>query len=82
MTAPCSPLGRDSTLAEWLEHPEGAGLVAEALRDAPGGDMTLLLADPETLRMVGSFPLTRLVVMLGDALDRDLVDDLLGRLSA
>jgi hypothetical protein len=39
--------------------------------------MTPLLGDPETLRMLGSFPLTRLVVMLGDAMHGDLVGRLL-----
>jgi beta-glucosidase len=74
---PALPLGRNSTLAEWLDHPVGHGLVEDALRTAPGGDMTPLLADPETVRMLGSFPLTRLVVMLGDAMGDDLVDRLL-----
>jgi beta-glucosidase len=78
---PALPLGRRSTLAEWLDHPVGRGLVEDALRSAPGGDMSLLLADPDTLRMVGSFPLSRLVVMLGDALDGDLVDQLLARVA-
>ena len=75
---PALPLDRHSTLAEWLDHPVGGGLIEGALRTAPGGDMTPLLADPETLRMLGSFPLTRLVVMLGDAMGDDLVGQLLG----
>ena len=74
---PALPLGRSSTLAEWLDHPTGRGLIEDALRTAPGGDMTPLLGDPETLRMLGSFPLTRLVVMLGDAMHGDLVGRLL-----
>ena len=78
---PALPLSRNSTLAEWLDHPVGRGLIEDGLRSAPGGDMTLLLADPDTLRMVGSFPLTRLVVMLGDALGDDLVDQLLVQVS-
>jgi beta-glucosidase len=78
---PVLPLGRNSTLAEWLDHPVGRGTIEEALRSAPGGDMTPLLADPETLRMLGSFPLTRLVVMLGDAMGDRLVDRLLAEVT-
>jgi beta-glucosidase len=78
---PTLPLSRSSTLAEWLDHPVGRSLVEDALRSARGGDMTLLLADADTLRMVGSFPLSRLVVMLGDALDDDLVERLLAEVA-
>jgi beta-glucosidase len=79
---PALPLSRNSTLAEWLDHPVGSGVVEDALRTAPGGDMTPLLGDPDTLRMLGSFPLTRLVVMLGDAMGDDLVDRLLSAVTA
>ena len=79
---PALPLGRNSTLAEWLDHPVGRGLIEDALRTAPGGDMTPLLGDADTLRMIGSFPLTRLVVMLGDAMGDDLVGGLLDAVAA
>ncbi len=79
---PALPLARNSTLAEWLDHPVGRGLIEDALRTAPGGDMTPLLADPDTLRMLGSFPLTRLVVMLGDAMGDGLVGRLLDAVAA
>ena len=76
------PPSRSAGTARW---PSGSttrwarGVVEDALRTAPGGDMTPLLGDPDTLRMLGSFPLTRLVVMLGDAMGDDLVDRLLRR---
>ena len=44
--------------------------------------MTPLLGDADTLRMIGSFPLTRLVVMLGDAMGDDLVGGLLDAVAA
>ncbi len=78
---PPLPLGRHSTLAEWLDHPVGHGLVVDALRDGPGGDLTPLLADADTLRMIGSFPLTRLATMLGDLMGDQLVDRLVDGLA-
>jgi len=79
---PAMPLGRNSTLAEWLEHPRGRELLMAALRESPGGDLTPLLASQETLSMIGPFPLTRLAVMLGDAMGSGSVDALLSELAA
>ena len=78
---PALPLGRGSTFGEWLDHPVGHDLLIEALRIGPGGDLTPLLEDPETVKMLSSFPLTRLVTMLGDAVGSALVDRLLAQLS-
>jgi hypothetical protein len=64
-----------------LDHPVGHDLLIEALRIGPGGDLTPLLEDPETVKMLSSFPLTRLVTMLGDAVGSALVDRLLAQLS-
>ena len=77
---PPLPLGTGSTLAEWLEHPVGHDLLVDALRTAPGGDLAGMLDDPETTRMLGSFPLSRLVTMLSGALDPRTEELLLGRL--
>ncbi|MEZ5179775.1 MAG: glycoside hydrolase family 3 C-terminal domain-containing protein [Acidimicrobiales bacterium] len=71
------PLDRESTLAEWLEHPVGHEVVLAALRRAPGGDLSGLVDDPERLRMLGSFPLKRLVGMLGMGEGAPVVDGLL-----
>ena len=76
------PLDRSSTFGEWLDHPVGHDLLIEALRTGPGGDLTPLLADAETVKMLSSFPLTRLATMMGDAMGDALVDRLLGRLAA
>ncbi|WP_426571613.1 glycoside hydrolase family 3 C-terminal domain-containing protein [Aquihabitans sp. McL0605] len=74
------PLDRSSTLGEWLEHPVGHEILLDALRRSPGGDMTGLTQDPAQVRMLGSFPMTRLATMLGPAVDGDIVDELLARL--
>ena len=76
------PLDRSSTFGEWLDHPVGHDMLIEALRTGPGGDLTPLLADAETVKMLSSFPLTRLATMMGDAMGDALVDRLLGRLAA
>ena len=62
---PVEPLDERSTLAEWLAHPVGADLLVERLRDSPAGDLSGLLDDASLLRMIGPFPLRRLLAMLG-----------------
>ena len=64
---PAPPLDRSSIMAEWLSHPVGHDLLVEGLRTAPGGDLSLLLADEDTVMMLGSFPLNRLATMMGGA---------------
>ena len=73
------PLDRSSTMGEWLNHPVGYEVLTEALRHSPAGDLTPMLEDPEQLRMLASFPVTRLVTMLGDAMAPGLVDQLLAQ---
>ncbi|HRW36283.1 MAG TPA: glycoside hydrolase family 3 C-terminal domain-containing protein [Aquihabitans sp.] len=70
-------LDRHSTVAEWLEHPVGHEVLMDALGRNPRGDLRPMLADPEQLRMLGSFPLPRLLTMMGAADDGGLVADLL-----
>jgi len=79
---PAVPLDRSSTMADWLAHPVGRDLLVEGLRTAPGGDLSLLLADEDTVMMLGSFPLNRLVVMMGDAMGDGFVDGLLDDLAS
>lgn len=62
---PVLPLDRHSSIGEWLEHPVGRDVLLEALRAAPGGDLTPLFANPEQLRTIASFPLPRLMTMMG-----------------
>ena len=71
------PLDRESTLAEWLEHPVGHEVVLEALRNGPGGDLSGLVDDPDRRRMLGSFPLKRLATMLGVGHPLAMVDAML-----
>ena len=76
---PMFPLDRNSTLAEWLDHPVGHEILLDSLRRSPLGDLTTLLDNPEQLRMIGSFPMSRLATMLGDAMGDDEVDALLAK---
>ncbi|WP_421118751.1 glycoside hydrolase family 3 C-terminal domain-containing protein [Aquihabitans daechungensis] len=74
------PLDRSSTLAEWLDHPVGHEILVDVLRHSRAGDLSGLTEDPERVRMLGSFPMTRLSTLLGPAMDGDTVDRLLARL--
>lgn len=74
------PLDRSSTLAEWLDHPVGHELLLHELRRSRAGDLSSMAEDPERVRMLGSFPLTRLRTLFGPMLDDDIVDTLLARL--
>jgi len=74
------PLDRTSTLAEWLDHPVGHEILVDVLRHSRAGDLSGLTEDPERVRMLGSFPMTRLSTLLGPAMDGDTVDQLLARL--
>lgn len=71
------PLDRASTLAEWLDHPVGRDLLVDLLEHGPAGDLTFLLADQATLRMIGPFPLTRLLAMTGGLYGEDDLTGLL-----
>ncbi|MCU1370854.1 MAG: glycoside hydrolase family 3 domain protein [Ilumatobacteraceae bacterium] len=74
------PLDRSSTLAEWLEHPVGHEILLDVLRHSPAGDLSAMTEDPERVRMLGSFPMTRLATLLAPAVDGGIVDQLLARL--
>ena len=74
---PVLPLDSHSSIGEWLEHPVGRDVLLEALRAAPGGDLTPLFANPEQLRTIASFPLPRLMTMMGGDLGDGGIDALL-----
>jgi len=78
--APVFALDVTSTMAEWLAHPTGRTLLTEGLREASSGDLSFLLDDPDTVMMLGSFPLHRLAVMMGDALGEAFAEDLSSKL--
>ncbi len=80
--APVFALDATSTMAEWLAHPAGRILLTEGLRNAPGGNLSFLLDDPDTVMMLGSFPLHRLAVMMGDALGEGFAEELRSTLDA
>ena len=67
------PLHAMSTVAEWLEHPDG---VAALRALAPDGELPEPLRDPGVVRMLGSFPLRSLPV-LGIGPDREAVEALM-----
>jgi beta-glucosidase len=77
---PALPLDRHSSIGEWLEHPVGRDVLLEAMRAAPGGDLTPLFANPEQLRTIASFPLPRLMTMMGGNLGDGGIDALLDAL--
>lgn len=73
------PLDRRSTIDEWFEHPVGHEVLMEALRHSPRGDLTAILGNRADRQMLGSFPLPRLLTMMGAVGDGDLVGDLLAQ---
>lgn len=70
------PLDENSTLAEWITHPVGHDLLVDTLRSSPLGDLSGLLGDTSLLKMIGPFPLRRLLVMLGGAFSLDDLSNL------
>lgn len=71
------PLGADSTVQEWLDHPRGGQLLQSAIDSAAGSVMASMLADPETVKMLGSMPLERIASFPGSPLDGDGLDALI-----
>ena len=74
------PLTPDTTVAEWLADPRGAKLLTEAFAAATaGGDappILDMLADPNLMEFIGSFPLGRMAAF-GTALTPDALHRLL-----
>jgi beta-glucosidase len=62
-----------STAAEWFEHELVGPVLLETLDSPP----LKALAQPATLRMLGSLPMQKVVNMLGDTVSRDDVDALM-----
>lgn len=63
------PLGTDSTMQEWLDHPRGGEVLKEALASAPDNMLSGMLSDPEMAKMLGSMPLERIVSFPGSPID-------------
>nr|WP_243696956.1 glycoside hydrolase family 3 C-terminal domain-containing protein [Labedella endophytica] len=76
------PLGTDSTVQEWFDHPRGGELLQAAIDSASGSVMSSMLADPETMKMLGSMPLERIASFPGSPLDADGLDALVSAANA
>ncbi|MCU1353440.1 MAG: glycoside hydrolase family 3 domain protein [Acidimicrobiales bacterium] len=59
------PIERGSTLAEWLAHPVAGPTVRSTLKNHESGDLSGLLEDADLVRMLGSFPLNRIIAFVG-----------------
>lgn len=68
-----APLGRMSTLQEWLADPRGAQLI----KDGADAKAAHFLADEELMRVVGTMPMSTLAAFPGMALDDAALDELI-----
>ncbi|NUS51358.1 MAG: beta-glucosidase [Nocardioidaceae bacterium] len=75
------PLGPMSSLQEWLDDPEAAAMLRQALGVDPDGRLPGMLGDPQAVDVVGNFPLRGLAGFPNVPLDHATVDAMLGRLS-
>ena len=73
-----APLSEQSSLQEWLADPVGGPLLLAAIGAQPGG----VFADEELVRLIGNFPLRRLVAFPGMVVDHATLDALLERLGS
>ncbi|MET0975627.1 MAG: glycoside hydrolase family 3 N-terminal domain-containing protein [Leifsonia sp.] len=77
-SAPEPPLGLDSTLGEWMAHPDAGPDLTRRLLDAePEGQTVGLLTNPMALTMIGGMPIHRLSVDEGNALTLDILQAVL-----
>jgi len=68
-----SPLGKESTLQEWLADEKGRALLhGEA--EAP------ILRDPEMIRVIGTMPMSTLAAFGGLGLDNEMLDSVVAKL--
>lgn len=76
------PLDAYSTMDEWLAHPSGHDALIDAMRSSPVGDLSALLEDESLVKLIGQFPLRRLLPMLGGAFTNDDLDALIAQANA
>jgi beta-glucosidase len=62
-----------STAQEWFDHP----IVGPKILDAFDSDLLRMLARPESLRMLGSLPMQKIVNLLGDVADPETIESLM-----
>jgi len=68
------PLGKDSTLHEWMADEKGRALLMESASDAP------ILKDQELIRVVGTMPMSTLAAFHGMGVDNDMLDSVVAKL--
>jgi beta-glucosidase len=73
---PRQRLTTQSTIGQWLAHPEGGPVLKEAMASLQG---SAVASDPEIMRMVESLPLSRLIALSGGRLDLTEAERLLAR---
>ena len=76
------PLGGMSTLLEWLADPGGAAAVRAAFGTDESGRPRGILGDEETLKVIGSFPLSTLAAFPGVGIDAAAVHSLVEKVGA
>ncbi|HET8929996.1 MAG TPA: glycoside hydrolase family 3 C-terminal domain-containing protein, partial [Acidimicrobiales bacterium] len=74
---PAERLDGYSTLAEWLVHPFGRDRLITRMKSSPLGDLSPILDDESLVKVIGQFPLRRLLPMLGGAFTLDELDALI-----
>jgi beta-glucosidase len=70
------PLTAEATLREWLADPAGAAALHAAVGVDDDGKPAGILGDPESLTVLGDFPLTTLTAFPGLGIDRTVVAEL------
>lgn len=70
-----------STLGEWMSHPIGGPLLAQAFASADGGGPGFGNADPQLMQMVADAPLTKLT-SFGAGITTDVIDGLVEQVRA
>lgn len=71
-----------STLAEWLDHPTGRDRLVAEMKASPVGDLSPILDDASLVKVIGQFPLRRLLPMLGGAFSLDELEALIAEVNA
>ncbi|MFB7275350.1 glycoside hydrolase family 3 C-terminal domain-containing protein [Streptomyces sp. NPDC056244] len=67
------PLSMESSVGEWLAHPEAGPILRDVLNNGEGSAMA---ADPEIFRMIESLPMERLVAMSAGRINTEALNRL------
>jgi len=79
------PLTLESSIAEVLAHPIGGPVMQNAmaqLMSGMDGAASIMPEGVDMMKMMGSFPLGRISMIAGDAVSRDMIDNLLATANA